>query len=85
MGEQGGSVLSNAVTTAVHNAIAGSDNMIMYYQPIQNLETGQVEYYEALVRIREQGKVIPPSGDFPGGRGVAAWSLSSTMRSLQPY
>jgi diguanylate cyclase (GGDEF)-like protein len=60
MGDKDSSVLSNAVTTAVHNAIAGSDNMIMYYQPIQNLETGQVEYYEALVRIKEQGKVIAP-------------------------
>jgi diguanylate cyclase (GGDEF)-like protein len=64
MGEQGSSVLSNAVTTAVHNAIAGSDNLVMYYQPIQNLESRKVEYYESLVRIKEQGKIIPPSEIF---------------------
>ncbi len=38
-----------------------SDDIIPYYQPIFNIKTGEVEKYEALVRLRKSdGKILSP-------------------------
>jgi len=36
------------------------DNLVTYFQPIINLKTNNIEKYESLVRIIDNGKVIPP-------------------------
>jgi EAL domain-containing protein (putative c-di-GMP-specific phosphodiesterase class I) len=37
----------------------------MHYQPIVYTGTGNVAYYEALLRIRYEGELVPPSHIFP--------------------
>lgn len=38
-----------------------NEGFLLYFQPIVNLNTKQVEYYEALLRLKDEGdKVIPP-------------------------
>jgi diguanylate cyclase (GGDEF)-like protein/PAS domain S-box-containing protein len=47
---------------AVQQAIT-QDNLILHFQPIYHIPTNQIAYYEALVRLVVDGKVIYP-GDF---------------------
>jgi diguanylate cyclase (GGDEF)-like protein len=55
-------LVSNAQTSAVFEAIADPDQLEMHYQPVLALSTSQIEYYEALVRIRgEEGLFMPAS------------------------
>ena len=64
MNDETGSVLSNRIITAVHRAITQGDNLVMYYQPVVNLSDDRIEYYEALVRIRDGEGVIAPADIF---------------------
>ena len=60
-----GVLFSTGVTNAVFEAIATGDLIEMHYQPVVNLANGEVDYYEALVRIREGHELIMPSSIFP--------------------
>jgi len=46
----------------LHQAVA-DDNLVLHFQPIINIITKEVAYYEALVRLELDGKIIPP-GEF---------------------
>lgn len=46
----------------LHQAVA-DDNLVLHFQPIINIITQKVAYYEALVRLELEGKIIPP-GEF---------------------
>ena len=62
MGAGQASLVSNAETSAVYEAIADPDRLEMHYQPVVALPSSRIEYYEALVRIRgEQGLILPGS------------------------
>lgn len=65
MGAGQESVVSNAETSAVYEAIANPDQLAMHYQPVLGLPAKQLEYYEALVRIRGEKSLIMPSSIFP--------------------
>ncbi len=65
MGEGQESLVSNAETNAVYEAMADPDRMEMHYQPVLALPMLQIEYYEALVRIRSEHGLIMPSSIFP--------------------
>ena len=58
-------LLSNSINSLVFKVMAGDEPLEMHYQPITNLNTGIVEYYEALVRIRDGDNIIMPSTIFP--------------------
>jgi len=58
-------LFSNRINSLVFNAIENDDSIEMHYQPITNLGTGVVDYYEALVRIRDGDNLIIPSTIFP--------------------
>ena len=58
-------LVSNAATSAVYEAMADPDRIEMHYQPVLNLASGQVDYYEALVRIRGDKHLIMPASIFP--------------------
>ncbi len=64
MNSESGSVLSNRIIAAVHQAITSGDNLVMHYQPVVNLNDDRVEYYEALVRIRDGNDTISPADIF---------------------
>ena len=65
MTNDAGVLFSTGVTNAVFEAIATGELIEMHYQPVVNLANGEVDYYEALVRIREGHKLIMPSSIFP--------------------
>jgi diguanylate cyclase (GGDEF)-like protein/PAS domain S-box-containing protein len=46
----------------LHQAVA-DDNLVLHFQPIINIATKDVVYYEALVRLELNGKIIMP-GEF---------------------
>jgi diguanylate cyclase (GGDEF)-like protein len=58
-------LFSTGVTNSVFEAIATGVSIEIHYQPIVNLANGEVDYYEALVRIREGHELIMPSSIFP--------------------
>lgn len=58
-------LFSNRINSLVFNAIENDESIEMHYQPITNLGTGKVDYYEALVRIRDGDSLIMPSTIFP--------------------
>ncbi len=60
-----GVLFSTSVTNAVFEAITAGESIEMHYQPVVNLTNGEVDYYEALVRIREGHELIMPSSIFP--------------------
>lgn len=43
----------------LHQAVA-DDNLELYFQPVVSIESRKVEYYEALVRLKLDGKVVSP-------------------------
>ncbi|MGV8991413.1 MAG: putative bifunctional diguanylate cyclase/phosphodiesterase [Thiobacillus sp.] len=65
MGEGQESLVSNAETSAVYEAMADPEQLEMHYQPVLALPSLQIEYYEALVRIRGEHGLIMPSSIFP--------------------
>jgi diguanylate cyclase (GGDEF)-like protein len=65
MGENAVALVSNADTTAVYDAIADPDCLELHYQPVVALPAAQLDYYEALVRIRRGDKLVMPSSIFP--------------------
>ncbi|MBU0593721.1 MAG: bifunctional diguanylate cyclase/phosphodiesterase [Gammaproteobacteria bacterium] len=65
MAIDGNALLSNQVTNAVFEAMSSGSCLEMYYQPVVNLDTREIEYYEALVRIRHDQELIMPAEIFP--------------------
>jgi diguanylate cyclase (GGDEF)-like protein len=59
------SLVSNAETNAVYEAMADPDRLEMHYQPVVALTSSRIEYYEALVRIRGEHGLIMPASIFP--------------------
>lgn len=59
-------LFSTRLNSAVFEAMtAGNDTVEMHYQPVVDLTTGKVDYYEALVRIRDGHELIMPASIFP--------------------
>lgn len=58
-------IFSNRVNSAVYEAITLGTGLTMFYQPVVELETGEIRYYEALVRIRSGDDWISPAVIFP--------------------
>lgn len=65
MGDGNEAMVSNAEVSAVYQAIANPTLLEMHYQPVVALPESRVEYYEALVRIRNGDTLVMPSGIFP--------------------
>ncbi|MCU7837338.1 MAG: GGDEF and EAL domain-containing protein [gamma proteobacterium symbiont of Taylorina sp.] len=57
-------ILSNKLNHIIFDAIDSGKGISMFYQPIVNLDNGEIDYYEALLRIRHQGKIISPGEIF---------------------
>jgi len=58
-------VFSSWMSDAVYDAVTNGSGIEIHYQPIVDSVSQQVVYYEALLRIRYQGELIPPSHIFP--------------------
>ena len=58
-------VFSSWISSAVYEAVTHNTGIEMHYQPIVYTGTGNVAYYEALLRIRYEGELVPPSHIFP--------------------
>ncbi len=58
-------LFSNSINNLVFRVMSNDELLEMHYMPIANLATGQVDYYEALVRIRDGENLIMPSTIFP--------------------
>jgi EAL domain-containing protein (putative c-di-GMP-specific phosphodiesterase class I) len=58
-------LVSNAETSAVFAAVADPGRLEMHYQPLRALPSLRVEYYEALVRIRDGERLIMPASILP--------------------
>jgi len=65
MAENTRGLFSNRTHSAVYAAVSQGTGLVMHYQPIVNLQTGEAQYYEALVRITHEGQLIMPSHIFP--------------------
>lgn len=61
----GNAMVSNQATSAVFEAIASGAGLEMHYQPVVSLPSREVDYYEALVRIRREQELIMPGTIFP--------------------
>ncbi len=40
------------------------DRFVMHYQPVQEIQSGQIFYYEALIRMRDKDQSLIPPGSF---------------------
>lgn len=48
----------------IHQAVA-DDNLVLHFQPIVNIKTREIAYYEALVRLELDGRIVPPNEFIP--------------------
>jgi len=55
-----GVVLSSSINEAVYRVIKHGQGLVMHYQPVRDLNTGGVTYYEALLRIDHEDRLIAP-------------------------
>jgi EAL domain-containing protein (putative c-di-GMP-specific phosphodiesterase class I) len=60
-----GALFSTGITNAVFEAVTTGKFLEMHYQPVVNLVSGKVDYYEGLMRIRADDDLILPSSIFP--------------------
>ena len=58
-------LFSNRTHSVVFDAISNGTGLVMHYQPIVNLNNGEAQYYEALIRIEHEDQLIMPSHIFP--------------------
>lgn len=58
-------LVASRETSALFHALATPGLVEMHYQPIHGLPGRQVDYYEALARIRYHGTLIMPDGFLP--------------------
>lgn len=58
-------VFSSWISSAVYEAVTKGSGIEIHYQPIVNTSTRDIAYYEALLRIRYEGELVPPSHIFP--------------------
>ncbi len=58
-------LFSNSINNLIFKVMEGKEPIEMHYQPITNLSTGKVDYYEALLRIRDGDNLLMPSTIFP--------------------
>lgn len=65
MAESTQGLLSNRTNSAVYAAVSHGTGLVMHYQPIVDLRSAKPHYFEALVRITHEGKLIMPSHIFP--------------------
>jgi diguanylate cyclase (GGDEF)-like protein len=65
MSENTDVLFSNSINSLVFMVMESDELIEMHYQPIINLVTGKVDYYEALLRIRDGDNLIMPSTIFP--------------------
>lgn len=66
MSTESEALFSNQSVSAVFEAISGKGAVLeMHYQPVVNLEHRQVDYFEALVRIRRGQQLLTPGEIFP--------------------
>ncbi len=58
-------VFSSWISNAVYDAVTQGTGIEIHYQPIVYTSSRDVAYYEALLRIRYEGELVPPSHIFP--------------------
>lgn len=58
-------VFSSWISNAVYEAVTNGTGIEIHYQSIVNTHTHDVAYFEALLRIRYEGELVPPSHIFP--------------------
>jgi diguanylate cyclase (GGDEF)-like protein len=58
-------LFSNSINNLIFKVLETDESIEMHYQPITNLASGKVDYYEALLRIRDGDNLIMPSTIFP--------------------
>lgn len=58
-------LVSSLISNAVYDAITQGKGIEIHYQPIIRLETGVVEYFEALARIRNEDGLLNPGSFLP--------------------
>jgi diguanylate cyclase (GGDEF)-like protein len=58
-------IFSNSINNIVFKVMESDELIEMHYQPITNLGTGKIDYYEALLRIRDGDNLVMPSTIFP--------------------
>ena len=70
-------------SSALYQALANPGMIQMHYQPVTSLATNQVEYYEALARIKWHDELIMPGAFLPvvsGRRLEAEFDLAVLMQ-----
>jgi diguanylate cyclase (GGDEF)-like protein len=58
-------LVSNRIIDAVIKAAQNSEGIILHYQPVVNALSGRIDYYEALLRIRDSQGIIGAGDIFP--------------------
>ncbi len=79
------------VTQKIRKAIA-EDRMVLYFQPIFDVNKGEISYYEALVRLREpNGDIIAPGHFIPSMEAsgemhlLDRWIIKLATRTLKQH
>ncbi|MDP2829526.1 MAG: EAL domain-containing protein [Sulfuricellaceae bacterium] len=66
MSTESEALFSNQSVSAVFEAISGKGAVLeMHYQPVVSLKNRQIDYFEALVRIRRDHELLMPKDIFP--------------------
>ncbi|HUX90326.1 MAG TPA: bifunctional diguanylate cyclase/phosphodiesterase [Gallionellaceae bacterium] len=65
MSDNASILFSSKINSIIFSLMEGADLIEMHYQPIANLGSGKVDYYEALLRVHDGDNLIMPSTIFP--------------------
>ena len=74
----------------LHQAVA-EDSLVLHFQPIININSKKIAYYEALVRLKLNGEIVPPGEFIPALEREGYMSLldrqviSKAIYSLAKY
>lgn len=65
MGDGTDALVSNQVAREVYDVLRHGRDIEMHYQPIIDIATGEIEYFEALARIRHGEELLMPGSFLP--------------------
>jgi diguanylate cyclase (GGDEF)-like protein len=81
---------TNEVVSLVKDALEG-EGFLLYFQPVVRLEDNRIEHYEALIRLKDNGKIISPGAFLPAAEQfglmplIDRWVVKHVFYTLQEH
>ncbi len=81
---------TNEIVTRIKDALE-EDRFVLYYQPVVRLKDDTIDHYEALIRLKDHGELVPPGLFIPAAEQfglmsqIDRWVVKHVINTLQEH